>query len=228
MRDRGQNVLRAVTLVLLICLANLLVFAGVPTVKSPTNAGLVTTGILSVFDQDSASVNGNIALDGTTILSGSEIKTDKNGARINLKGLGSVDLAAGTSVSLTFTSGQINLNVSIGQAQLTSLKGVTGVLTTPAGDVLKTDPALDTSTVGNNAETVSAEGTKKTGDKDYWDKNSDQCIDADKNGKLECGAKPWALWSTGAKVGLIVGIAAAVAIPVAIVVYNNRTVSPVR
>src|SRR5476649_187717 len=102
MRVKSQKAVRVVTLFVLVCLANIFVFAGAPNASS-TSSNLTTTGILSVFDMESALVNGNIARNGTTILSGSEIKTDKNAARIDLKGLGSIELAAGTSAKLSFT-----------------------------------------------------------------------------------------------------------------------------
>ncbi len=210
MRVKGQNLVRSITLLLMICLANMLVFASVP---SSSNSNLATSGILSVFDQDSAFVNGNIARDGTTILSGSEIKTDKSGARINLNGLGSIDLAAGTSALLTFTSGQITLNISTGEARLVSIKGVTGVLTTPEGEVLKTDPSMEVSTVGNNVD-----------DKDYKDANG-KCIDANKNGKLECDNTGSGGLTNGQIAAIALGVGGAVLFGA---IWASRNVSPTR
>ena len=184
MRNSRDMVLRSTTFLLLISLANVFVFAGVPAKElAPRSA----SGILTVLDMQTALVNGNIARDGTTILSGSEIKTDKSGVRIDLADLGSLDLAAETSATLTFASGQIALNLSEGQAQLTSHKGVSGVITTQAGEILKTDPSLETSTVGTNA-------------------------DPSKN-----AAKPWHKWSDGEKAALIIAIGVGVGITIYLV-----------
>src|SRR5436190_15890436 len=101
MREKSRSLFGSVTVVLLICVTNVFVFGGVPVKDLQPSSALATTGILSVFDMDSVLVNGNLARNGTTVLSGSEIRTDKSGAKVIVSGLGSIDIASGTSASLS-------------------------------------------------------------------------------------------------------------------------------
>jgi hypothetical protein len=110
---------------------------------------------LNTFGEQSVSVNGNAAFNGMTILSSAEIRTGKNsGATINLRQAGRVELCSETSAKLVFTPEQIYLQLFSGQAKLTSYKGITGVLTAADGKELKTDPNLETSSVGDCETTV--------------------------------------------------------------------------
>jgi len=152
MSFRYKKLLQTTAFLLVICLANGSVFAALSDEKSP--AGTVrskdlSSGILNTFGEQSVSVNGNAAFNGMTILSGAVIKTGKNsGARINLRQIGIVELTSESSVKLVFTAEQIDLQVLSGKAKLTAFKGITGTMTDTDGKVLKTDPALEISSIG--------------------------------------------------------------------------------
>jgi len=155
---RYKKPLQTITFFLVICLANGYVLAGIPGGNAPVDtvhAKSPSAGVLDAFDAQSVRVNGNAAQNGMTILSGAEIKTSTNGgATINLRQLGKVVLNSETSVKLVFTAEQVNLQVLSGQAELTTFKGVNGILTDVDGKALKTDSSLEISSVGNSQQTI--------------------------------------------------------------------------
>lgn len=159
---RPKKSLQAIAFFLVFCLANGYALAAAPDGNAPPGTDQpneLSAGILTAPNAPSVRVNGNVAQDGMTILSGSEIKTGTSGgATINLRELGKAELGPETTVKLIFTADQVTVQVFSGQAQLTTFKGVSGSLINPDGKELKTDPSLETSSIGNGA-TVAADST---------------------------------------------------------------------
>lgn len=157
---RSKKSLHAIAFFLVFCLASGSALAAMPDGNAPPGADQpneLSAGILTAPDAPSVRVNGNAAQDGMTILSGSEIKTSSSsGATINLRRLGKAELGADTTVKLVFTDEQVTLQVFGGQAQLTTFKGVSGLLINADGKELKTDPSLDASSIGNIAAVAAA------------------------------------------------------------------------
>jgi hypothetical protein len=68
------------------------------------------------------------------VFSGSQIETPANlSASIQLESLGSIAIAPNTNLTLTFAKGSIAVNISAGDALLTTEEGVSGLVTTPDG-----------------------------------------------------------------------------------------------
>lgn len=151
---RYKRSLHAIAFFLVFCLANGSALAAMPDGNAPPGSvqpNEMLAGVLNAPDAQSVRVNGNAAQDGMTILSGAEIKTGSNGgATINLRQLGKAELGSETTVKLVFTAEQVTLQVFSGQAQLTAFKGVSGLLVNAEGKELKTDPSLETSSIGNS------------------------------------------------------------------------------
>ncbi len=154
MSFKYKKLLQTTTLFLFFCLSNSYVFAFIPGANTPAETvepKVLYTGILNAFDIQSVRVNGNIAQDGMTILSGAEIKTSNNcGAVIKIYKLGKVQLDAETSVKLVFSDQYIDLQIQSGKAVLTTYKNVKGKMTDTNGEVLTTDSSLEISSVGSN------------------------------------------------------------------------------
>jgi hypothetical protein len=111
-------------------------FAGaVPPAQTAPQGRLTTRG------NNPVTVNGNSAKSGETIFSGQSIKTPASvGATVNLPGLGRVDIAPNTNLTLSFESNKINVALISGCVILTANKGVTGTLES-GGSTQQTDPA---------------------------------------------------------------------------------------
>ena len=152
---KNKKLPKTITLFLFFCLANSTVFALIPEENisaDTTSPNVLYTGILNTADPLSVRVNGNIAQDGMTILSGAEIKTINNGtAVVKMYQLGKVELNRETSIKLVFSAQNIDVQVLSGKAVLTTYKGVKGKLTETNGKVLITDSTLEISSVGNSA-----------------------------------------------------------------------------
>lgn len=111
--------------------------SGVPSVTT-----VPATAILSIRGNWPITVNGAIATSGATILSGTAIDTpDQVAAAINLGSLGTVDVAPGTTLTLSFAQ-KDNFKVILvkGCASLHARKGTSGEINTPQGAAEKTDP----------------------------------------------------------------------------------------
>jgi hypothetical protein len=134
----------AVALVLAVthlCLnAELVRAASATLIASVARQGAIQ-GRLTTRGNKPVTVNGNSAKSGETIFSGQSIQTPEGiGATVNLPGLGRVDLAPNTNVTLAFEAGKINVTLISGCVVLTADKGTTGTLA--EGDSTRqTDPA---------------------------------------------------------------------------------------
>jgi len=150
-----KKILQTITFFLVVCLANGYVFAVLPDENSSAEAAKgkrPLSGILSTSGEQSVLVNGNAAFNGMTILSGMEIKTGKNsGATISLPQIGMIELTSETSVKLVFTAEQVDLQILSGNAELTTFKSITGIITGIDGKILMTNPILEVSSIGGLA-----------------------------------------------------------------------------
>ena len=86
-------------------------------------------GRLTTRGNNPVTVNGNSAKSGETIFSGQQIQTPEGvGATVQLGGLGRVDIAPNTNLTLTFEEGKINVALVSGCVILTAGKGVVGTV----------------------------------------------------------------------------------------------------
>lgn len=112
--------------------------AGVNTSASPVlkakSKSKSLMGRLSVRANRSIKVNSSDMNSGGTVFSGSQIETPVDfGASIQLESLGNITIAPSTNLTLVFDKGSIAVNISAGDALLTTEEGVTGLVTTPDG-----------------------------------------------------------------------------------------------
>jgi hypothetical protein len=86
-------------------------------------------GRLTTRGNNPVSVNGNSARSGETVFSGQSVQTPAGvGATVNVPGLGRVDIAPNSNVTLSFEAGKINVTLVSGCAILTADRGTAGTL----------------------------------------------------------------------------------------------------
>jgi len=158
-------------------------------------------------------VNGEVAQSGRSIFSASTITTPENAtATINLGKLGKLELAPNSSLTVNFDQTSITGNLTSGTVTVIGSADTSAVITTANGSV-------GSDTAVNNTFTVSADAAKAAAqnDHDYEDCSQDTnndgkkdcvCIDADKDGVLECdkGGAAWWVWGlvfAGAATGIL-------------------------
>ncbi|MBS1792584.1 MAG: hypothetical protein JSS81_01950 [Acidobacteria bacterium] len=164
-------------------------------------------GELLISGKDSSvRVNGEAAQNGRTIFSASSISTPENStAIIDLGKIGKLQLAPNTTINVAFTDKAISGDLMTGRVTVLGSAEAVSIKTTE-GKTVKL----------NAGESVSA---GLPDDKDYRDSNGN-CVDADKDGKLECddakvGGLVWWGWTA------ILGGAVA-AVVIAATTDNNR------
>jgi len=130
MRFHARPVLSAL---LLIAVVNVSVFAGG---NSKALLGrLVTTSNRPIM------VNGGEAVTGTIILSGSQLVTSSVSiATVSVPNVGSVMIAPSSDITLDFDAKNVTVKVISGDANLTTVEGVTGKVVDAAGNS-RTAPA---------------------------------------------------------------------------------------
>lgn len=156
-----------------------------------------TAAELTVIGQSSVTVNGEAAKSGRTIFSNSLVTTTADSsALINAGNAGEIELAPNSAMTISFDGSSINVDLTAGRLA-----------------VVKASNAVDVKTVNSsvklNAGESAVAGAGKTDD-DYRD-SSGKCIDADKDGKEECGkgGGAWWLWALvmgGAAGGIIYAV----------------------
>ena len=116
-------------------------FDGATKAAPVAQAGQSLKGRLTTKGNNPVTVNGNGAKSGATIFSGQQIQTPAGvGASVQLPGLGHLDIAPNTNVTLSFDHGKIDVAVASGCVVLTAERGVTGTVTAQ-GTTQQTDPA---------------------------------------------------------------------------------------
>lgn len=94
---------------------------------------VVASGYLATRGDNPVIVDGNAAKTGETIFSGQKVQTPEGvGASVYLAGLGRVDLAPSTSITLSFGESSVVARLASGCAILSAGKGVDGVVETKA------------------------------------------------------------------------------------------------
>jgi hypothetical protein len=127
--------------VLHVCVNAELVRAATARLAASVAGQEVAQGRLTTRANNPVTVNGNSARSGETIFSGQSIQTPAGvGATVSLPGLGRVDLAPDTSITLMFESGKINVTLVYGCVVLTADKGTAGTLV-EGESRRQTDPA---------------------------------------------------------------------------------------
>lgn len=113
-----------------VCLSAGLVRAASGNPRGKVASGQTTPqGRLTTRGNNPVTVNGNSAKTGETIFSGQSIQTpDGVGATVNLPGLGKVDLAPNTNVTLSFGDGKITVTLVSGCVILTAAPRVAGTV----------------------------------------------------------------------------------------------------
>ncbi len=149
-------------------------------------------GDLTVTGKSGVTVNGEAAQSGRTIFSSSLVKTSEtSGATLNLGKFGKIEVAPNSTFSLKVENNGVSGDL------------VEGKITSLASDVTVT--ANGKTTKLNAGESV-VSGAK--GGDDQRDSNGN-CVDTDKDGKLECDdatAGGWWIWTLvfgGAVAGIL-------------------------
>jgi hypothetical protein len=154
-------------------------------------------GELIVSGKTTVTVNGETAQTGRSVFSASTITTPENTtATINLGRIGKLELAPNSSLTVSFDQNSISGNLTAGAVTVIGSAETTSAITTANG--------VTTSNTAGNTFTVNAANAAQSKD-DYedcsGDTNSDGkkdcvCIDADKDGVLECdkGGAAWWVW----------------------------------
>lgn len=124
---RTSILFKAVSLVLVVSLMQLCVFAS-PGKTSMPSGRLMMNGDKPIL------VNGNAANSGTTIFSGAQLQTPAGvEASINLASIGTLNITPDTDLTLTFDKENVNVQITRGNAFLSTMPGVKGSVTTPDG-----------------------------------------------------------------------------------------------
>ena len=121
-------------------------------------------GRLKTRNNKPVKVNGNKAMSGTTLLSGSDIQCpDKVGATLDLGSLGRVDMAPKSDVKVSFTNSTISVELRAGYVVLSTNKGVSGVVSTVDGRVLHTDSSMNSSIIAKTKGVTGPETAASVG-----------------------------------------------------------------
>jgi len=132
MQFRARPV-RILSLLVLIAVTNVYVFAN-GTIKSSGKNANALLGKLITNSNRPILVNGGDAITGTIILSGAQLVTPAaGGATVQLEKLGTVTIGPSSSVTLTFDLKNVTVNVSSGDAMVTTVEGVKGTVIGPDG-----------------------------------------------------------------------------------------------
>lgn len=168
MTNKHRALPRAVALLLTLGMLNLCVLYGAGTSRAATgtsaseaSSAKLLTGRLTVAEQQTIFVNGNVAGAGTTIFSGMRLQTPEGvNATVQLGALGLVNIEPASDLTLDFTNNTVAVSISAGDAALTTTKDVAGTVTTSDGRVLKSE--------NSKAGTLASKTTKARRGWDDW------------------------------------------------------------
>jgi hypothetical protein len=125
----------------------LLLVLSIAQVYVLADSGKALFGLLATSGNSIVNVNGGDATSGATILSGVQLQTPENvTAHVQLSSLGKLDISPNTSLTLDFDESSINVNVTAGDALLTTNKGINGSITFK-DTTERTDPTKEIFTV---------------------------------------------------------------------------------
>ena len=126
---------RALSVLVLIAVVNVYVFANGAVVSSSDSNSKVLLGKLVTMSNRPIMVNGAEAITGTIILSGAQLTTSAaNLATVQLENVGAVTIAPSSNVTLTFDSKNVAVRILSGDASLSTAKGVNGTVVGPGGE----------------------------------------------------------------------------------------------
>src|SRR5262252_4098186 len=126
---------RALSVLVLIAVVNVYVFANGAVASSSDSNSKVLLGKLVTMSNRPIMVNGAEAITGTIILSGAQLTTSAaNLATVQLENVGAVTIAPSSNVTLTFDSKNVAVRILSGDASLTTAKGVNGTVVGPGGE----------------------------------------------------------------------------------------------
>jgi hypothetical protein len=152
MSSLKQRIVKATAFGLALAVAHVCVSAGLVRAASSSLIAKVASpqatpqGRLTTRGNHPITVDGNPAKTGETIFSGQSISTlEAVGATVNLPGLGGVDIAPNTGLTLSFEQGKITVTLSSGCLILTASKGVSG--TVIAGGTTQQTPGEEGGTI---------------------------------------------------------------------------------
>jgi hypothetical protein len=147
MSSLREKIVKATALGLVLTVTHVCLSAGLVRAASSEPLGKIASGQtapqgrLTTRGNNPVTVNGNSAKTGETIFTGQSIQTpDGVGATVNLPGLGRVDLAPNTNLTLSFGDGKINVTLVSGCIILTANPGVAGTVEA-GGSSQQTDTA---------------------------------------------------------------------------------------
>jgi hypothetical protein len=126
-------------------------------------------GRLKTRDNKPVTVNGNKAMSGTTLLSGSDIQCpEKVGATLDLGPLGRLDIAPKSDLKVNFTNSTVTVELRSGYVVLTTNKGISGTVNTNDGEVFHTNSSMNSSVIAktkgvNGPETAASVGASNGG-----------------------------------------------------------------
>lgn len=155
---RSRRPIRILSLLVLLAVTNVYVFASGAVVSSGKNsseasASKVLLGKLITSSNRPIMVNGGEAITGTTILSGAQLTTPAtNVATVQLDSLGSVTISPQSSVTLNFDRTSVTVKVASGYATLTTVEGVKGTVIGADGNVVVPGTAAAMPAGGNTAK----------------------------------------------------------------------------
>src|SRR5215210_1752072 len=111
-----------------VCLsAELVQAASARLVAKATAAQGGSQGRLTTRGNNPVTVNGNSAKSGETIFSGQSIQTPAGiGATVNLPGIGRVDIAPNSNLTVSFGDGKVDVVMTSGCAIVTANRGTAG------------------------------------------------------------------------------------------------------
>ena len=142
MSIRQQKALKALTLLLAFSFVQVYVQAGLPLpIPGNPQGPRLVTGRLALKGGTSIVVNGNNALNGTTILTGAAIETpDQVSATVDMGALGSLDIGPNSKVQLDFDqNGNVRVKVLQGCVVLKKRGSGVGEVYTDQGASQKSD-----------------------------------------------------------------------------------------
>jgi hypothetical protein len=134
MRTLKNRIVKATALALVLALTQVLANAELVRAASARLVAKVAAaaqggaqGRLTTRGNNPVTVNGTSARSGETIFTGQSIRTPEGvGATVNLPGLGRVDIAPNSNVTVTFGEGKVNVVLVSGCAILTADRGSVG------------------------------------------------------------------------------------------------------
>lgn len=137
---------RILSLLVLLAITNVYVFANgaAATKSSEASASKMLLGKLVTNSNRPILVNGGEAITGAVILSGARLVTPLvGGATVQLDKLGVVNVSANSDVTVAFNQKSVTVRVAAGNATVSTVEGVSGVVVGPNGTV-PASPAMPT------------------------------------------------------------------------------------